>query len=81
MKKITLSIEDHKFQFFLELIKNLEFVQINENEQVADWFNELTPTQKKTIQISREEIKKGEGISHQEVQRRVRKIIENKKTA
>lgn len=53
MKKITLSIEDHKFQFFLELIKNLEFVQINENEQVADWFDELTPTQKNNSNISR----------------------------
>ena len=52
MKKITLSIQDHKFQFFLELIKNLEFVQIDENEQVADWFDELTSTQKKMILLS-----------------------------
>lgn len=54
-------------------------MQINKNEQVANWFDDLTPTQKKMIQVSQDEIKKGEGISHQEVQRKVRKIIENKK--
>lgn len=56
-------------------------MQDNNNKQATDWFDELTPTQKKMIQVSQEEIKKGEGISHQEVQRKVRKIIENKKTA
>jgi hypothetical protein len=59
--------------------KNIEFVQVNKNEHVADWFDELRPTQQKTIQKTREEIKRGEGISHQEEQRKVRKIIENKK--
>jgi hypothetical protein len=73
------------FQFYVYLIKrilqpkNIEFVEVNKSEQVADWFHELRPTQQKTIQKSREEIKRGEGISHQEVQRRVGKIIENKK--
>ncbi len=33
MKQIVLNIKDSKFQFFLELIKNLDFVKI---EQVDD---------------------------------------------
>ena len=29
MKKITLSVQEHKYQFFLELIQDLDFVQIS----------------------------------------------------
>jgi hypothetical protein len=32
MKQITLNIKDSKFKFFLELIKNFDFVQVEENE-------------------------------------------------
>jgi hypothetical protein len=32
MKQITLSISDTKFPFFMELINNLDFVKIEENE-------------------------------------------------
>lgn len=31
MKEIFLKVEESKLQFFLELIKNLDFVQIDEN--------------------------------------------------
>ena len=31
MKQITLNIEDAKFKFFMELIKSLDFVQIEED--------------------------------------------------
>ena len=31
MKQITLNIKDDKFQFFMELIKSLDFVQVEEN--------------------------------------------------
>ena len=33
MKQITLNIKDSKFKFFMELIKNFDFVQIEENEE------------------------------------------------
>ena len=32
MKQITLNIKDSKFKFFLELIKNFDFVQVEEDE-------------------------------------------------
>jgi hypothetical protein len=32
MKKVTLTIQDTKFQFFMELIKNLDFVKVEEDE-------------------------------------------------
>ena len=32
MKQITLNIKDSKFKFFMELIKNFDFVQVEENE-------------------------------------------------
>ncbi len=32
MKRVTLTIQDTKFQFFMELIKNLDFVKVEEDE-------------------------------------------------
>ena len=32
MKEITLKIPDKKFRFFMELVKNLGFVVVNESE-------------------------------------------------
>jgi len=32
MKQVTLSIKEGKFQFFLELMKNLDFVQLDSGE-------------------------------------------------
>lgn len=32
MKQITLNIPENKFQFFIELLKNLDFVKIEENQ-------------------------------------------------
>jgi hypothetical protein len=33
MKQITLSIPDHKYPFFLELVKNLGFVKVKEEPE------------------------------------------------
>ncbi len=35
MKQITLNIPDNKYSFFLELVKHLEFLQVEEGEQQA----------------------------------------------
>ncbi|WP_417429808.1 hypothetical protein [Halpernia sp.] len=32
MKKVTLNIQESKYNFFLELLKNLDFVQIEDSE-------------------------------------------------
>lgn len=37
MKQVTLSIQDNKYQFFMELVKSLDFVQIeNEGDSKAE---------------------------------------------
>lgn len=35
MKRISLSVPDNKYQFFLELIKHLDFVKVEGDEQQA----------------------------------------------
>lgn len=32
MKQVTLHIKDSKFKFFMELVKNLDFVEVDEAE-------------------------------------------------
>lgn len=32
MKQITLNIKDGKYQFFMELVKNLDFVQVEKTD-------------------------------------------------
>lgn len=36
MKKITLDIPDNKYPFFLELVKNLGFVKVNEESESSE---------------------------------------------
>lgn len=43
-------------------------------EEDADWFHELSEETKKSIQISREQIKRGEVISHDEVMADIKKL-------
>lgn len=47
MQQITLDIPDAQVQFFIKLMKNLDFVKIKERKKVS-LENELTPAQKKT---------------------------------
>jgi hypothetical protein len=37
MKQITINIPDHKYQFFMELIKSLKFVKVEEPEAIPQW--------------------------------------------
>jgi len=46
-----------------------------------DWYDELTDNQKEAIERGRMQLKAGEGIPHEEVQQRIRKLIERKKSA
>lgn len=36
MKQVTLNVKDGKFQFFLELIKSLDFVQLEGNYTIIE---------------------------------------------
>lgn len=48
MKQITLNIKEGKFKFFMELIKSLDFVQVEENQ--GDSTEEILDNVKKGIE-------------------------------
>lgn len=72
MKKITINIEENKYSFFLELIKSMDFVSI-ENE--ADWFENLSFLEKKNIQKGIDDIENGRIFSHNDVMNLAKKRI------
>jgi hypothetical protein len=72
MKKITINIEENKYSFFLELIKSMDFVSI-ENEE--DWYGNLSFSEKKNIQKGIDDIENGRIFSHNEVMTLAKKRI------
>lgn len=64
MKQITVNIKDNKYNFFLELLKSMEFVSIVDEE---DWHENLSVNEKKTIQRGIEDLENGRIHSHEEV--------------
>lgn len=72
MKKITINIEENKYSFFLELIKSMDFVSI-ENEE--DWYENLSSSEKKNIQKGIDDIENGRIFSHNEVMTLAKKRI------
>jgi len=72
MKKITINIEENKYSFFLELIKSMDFVSI-ENED--DWYGNLSFSEKKNIQKGIDDIENGRIFSHSEVMSLAKKRI------
>lgn len=72
MKKITINIEENKYSFFLELIKSMDFVSI-ENEE--DWFENLSFLEKKNIQKGIDDIENGKLFSHNDVMNLAKKRI------
>lgn len=72
MKKITINIEENKYSYFLELIKGMDFVSI-ENEE--DWYENLSFSEKKNIQKGIDDIENGKVFSHNEVMTLAKKRI------
>lgn len=72
MKKLTINIEENKYSFFLELIKSMDFVSI-ENEE--DWYENLSFSEKKSIQKGIDDIDNGRSFSHNEVMALAKKRI------
>jgi hypothetical protein len=64
MKKVTVQIEESKYSFFLELIKNLDFVSIEKEE---DWFDNLSVTDKKNIEKGIDDLENGRKHHHEDV--------------
>ncbi len=63
MKQITLNIKDHKYSFFLELLKKMDFVSIVEE----DWYESLSVEEKKSIQKGIEDLDSGNIYTNDEV--------------
>lgn len=72
MRKITINIEENKYSFFLELIKSMDFISI-ENEE--DWYENLSFSEKKNIQKGIDDIENGRTFSHNEVMTLAKKRI------
>ena len=72
MKKLTINIEENKYSFFLELIKSMDFVSI-ENEE--DWYENLSFSEKNNIQKGIDDIENGRVFSHNEVMTLAKKRI------
>ena len=72
MKKLTVTIKDNKYQFFLELIKSMDFVSIVDQN---DWYNDLSDNEKKMIQQGIEDLENGKIHSHEEVMDLAKKRI------
>jgi hypothetical protein len=72
MKKLTINIEENKYSFFLELIKSMDFVSI-ENEE--DWYENISSSEKKNIQKGIDDIENGKFFSHNEVMTLAKKRI------
>lgn len=72
MKKLTINIEETKYSFFLELIKSMDFVSIEKND---DWYENLSFSEKKNIQKGIDDIENGSIFSHAEVMSIAKKRI------
>ena len=72
MRKITINIEEKKYSFFLELIKSMDFISI-ENEE--DWYENLSFSEKNNIQKGIDDIENGRTFSHNEVMTLAKKRI------
>jgi hypothetical protein len=72
MKKLIINIEETKYSFFLELIKSMDFVSIENND---DWYENLSFSEKKNIQKGIDDIDNGNIFSHNEVMSIAKKRI------
>jgi hypothetical protein len=63
MKQIILNIKDHKYSFFLELLKKMDFVSVVEE----DWYESLSVEEKKSIQKGIEDLDSGNIYTNDEV--------------
>jgi hypothetical protein len=72
MKKVTIQIEESKYPFFLELIKSLDFVSIEKEE---DWFDNLSTADKKNIEKGIDDLENGRKHHHEDVMTLAKKRI------
>lgn len=72
MKQLKVNIEENKYSFFLELIKGMDFVSIQND---ADWPENLTLSEKNNIEKGINDLENGKIHSHKDVLRFAKKRI------
>ena len=75
-RKISLA----KKLFSIEKVALLVKLEAFFNQEVADtdWYDDLTTEQKEGVERARKQLATGQGIPNEEVQKRIRKLIESK---
>jgi hypothetical protein len=64
MKQLKINIKDNKYLFMLELLKSMDFVSIVDEN---DWYQNLSPQDKKNIENGVNDLENGKIFSHEEV--------------
>lgn len=76
MKQLVINVKDNKLSFFLELIKNFDFITV---EDTADWYSLLSSEEKQSIEKGLGDIKNGRVKPHAEVMESVKAKIQSLK--
>lgn len=74
--KITLEVANNKAAFLLELLRSFKFVKVTES---ADWFKNLTETEKKSIEQGLDDLKNNRVHKHEEVMAEAKKKLARNK--
>lgn len=72
MKQVVVNIKDSKYSFFLELMKSMDFVSV---EETNDWYTSSLSDDKKRIQEGINDLDNGNVFSHEEVKNLGKKRI------
>ena len=73
MKQLVINVKDNKLSFFLELIKNFDFITV---EDTGDWYSLLSTEEKQSIDKGLDDIKNGRVKPHAEVMESVKAKIQ-----
>ena len=77
MIKISLKLQESKLEFLLKKLEELSFVEIEnfEKEENNDWWDDLSATQKESIEKSVLELNKGKFLTNEDVRKKVKKLF------
>lgn len=64
MKQVIVNIQDNRYNFFIELMKSMDFVSLDEQD---DWYENISENEKKLIQKGIEDLDNGRIHTHEEV--------------
>ncbi|KGO85002.1 hypothetical protein Q765_18480 [Flavobacterium rivuli WB 3.3-2 = DSM 21788] len=76
MKQLVINVKDNKLSFFLELIRNFDFITVEDN---ADWYSSLSVSQKQSIEKGLEDLRNGKTRTNAEVMDSVKTKIQSLK--